>query len=345
MGCEAGVRGMTDRAELLARFVAASGWSDARASVIAGDASNREYQRLETPDGKTAILMNAPPDKGEDVRPFVRIAQHLIQQGISAPDIYEQDHDNGFLLIEDLGDGLFYDLMAQDSAQQVPLYQAACDLLIHLRTTPTLPLETCDVDWLSRATDMFFEWYPLANPQTAARDFMDAFKSALGPLDTEDRSVILRDFHAQNLLWLPERKGIARVGVLDFQDALLGHPAYDLVSVLQDARRDVPASIEAQMIAYYTDHAACDPSAFRTAYALLGLQRNLRILGIFARLTVRDGKPGYADMIPRVHAYVLRNLRHPELAVLGEILLPHLPTPDARFLNNLRARCPANPQP
>jgi aminoglycoside/choline kinase family phosphotransferase len=157
--------------------------------------------------------------------------------------------------------------------------------------------------------------------------------------------LVLRDYHAENLIWLPEREGIARVGLLDFQDAVLGHPEYDLVSMLQDARRDVPDNIVRETCQHYLARSGADPESFETAYHLLGLQRNLRILGVFARLCIQAGKPHYVDLIPRVYAHVLHNLKHPKLHHLAKAFLPALPEPTPDFLNTLRNRCAKIPTP
>lgn len=334
---------MTPRAELAEAFVHRIGWADAHRSVVAGDASNRRYDRLIRPDGATTILMDAPPEKGEDVRPFMRISRYLSDQSLSAPRIYETDPDNGFLLIEDLGDDLFAKLMAKDPARQEPLYQAATEMLIHLHAAPAFALPICDADWLTDMTAPVFEWY-VPNAETDAQQrFRDIFHPLAQQLDGDPKVTILRDFHAENLLWLPSREGVAKVGVLDFQDALVGHPAYDLVSILQDARRDVDPKIETQMIGHYVAQTGIDPQAFQSAYALLGAQRNLRILGIFARLCLQDGKAHYIDLIPRVWDYVMRNLADPALGPLATLITQTLPAPTPSFLEHLKSQCKTAP--
>lgn len=334
---------MTDRAADANDFIRAAGWGSARRKLLAGDASNRRYDRLTAGDGTSAVFMDAPADRGEDVRPFIRIARYLAEHGLSAPQILHQDEERGFLLIEDLGDEIFARLMAADAAQTAPLYAAATDVLIDLHRAEPLALPVCDAAWLTEATGPLFEWYVAdALPVTP---FNDLFHPLVQTLDTSPRVVILRDYHAENLLWLPQRKAGARVGLLDFQDALLGHPAYDLMSVLQDARRDVAPEIEAEMIARYMIATGVEPEAFHRAYALLGLQRNLRILGIFARLCLRDGKPHYLDFVPRVWGYIQRNLAHPDLATLAALLQDALPEPTAPFLEDMKSRCATHPTP
>jgi len=335
---------VTDRTAQAAQFIAKSGWGGSTSVLLAGDASNRRYDRLTRPTGETAIFMDAPPDRGEDVQPFVRIANHLKSVDLSAPEIFHQDVDAGFLLIEDLGDTLFARMMAADPTSEEMLYRAATDLLIELHAAAPLDLPLCDATWLTDMTEPAFEWYAQGQTNDVISQFRDVFYPLAEQLDTVEKVVILRDFHAENLLWLPDRNGTAKVGVLDFQDALLGHPAYDLVSILQDARRNVSRELEASMIIYYLDKSGAQEAEFRAAYALLGAQRNLRILGIFARLCLRDGKAHYVDFIPRVWAYIMRNLAHPSLASLAKLIETTLPYPTNEYLEHLKSQC-ATTQP
>lgn len=336
---------MTKRTLLIDTILQMAGWAEATRKLLAGDASNRRYDRLRKADGDTAILMDAPPERGEDVRPFLHVATHLADCGLSAPAIYHADSDQGLLLIEDLGDDLFARLMAADPAQELPLYRAAADVLVKLHSAPLPELPLCDAEWLTDMTAPAFDFYaPEGGPQ--AKDaFGQAFHPLATALDDAPTVVILRDYHAENLLWLPQREGAARVGLLDFQDALLGHPAYDLVSILQDARRDVPRAVEAQIIDYYLGQTEQEDAPFRRAYALLGAQRNLRILGIFARLCLRDGKPHYVDLIPRVWQHLQHNLRHPALAAVADSLAGVLPPPTPEFLEHLKSQCARIPTP
>ncbi|QFT58284.1 Phosphotransferase enzyme family protein [Sulfitobacter sp. THAF37] len=325
------------RQTLADRFLASCGWQDSSRVRIAGDASNRAYDRLTRAEGGTAILMDAPPETGEDTRPFVHVAAHLRRIGLSAPEVLAADESTGFLLLEDLGDGLFARLMQQDPTTETPLYRAAVDVLIALHAADILPLPPCDADWLIDMTDPFFEWYLHREDATDRAAFHAAFRPCAELVAAAPRVTILRDYHAQNLLWLPDRHGVARVGLLDFQDALSGHRAYDLVSVLQDARRDVSPETKTEMLEYYLSRTHVDEAEFRRDYAALGLQRNLRILGIFARLAKRDGKPSYVDLVPRVWEYVKRNLAHPDLAPVARALAA-LPDPTPDFLEQLKAR-------
>jgi len=336
---------MTSRAALINIFLKNAGWSDAARKLLAGDASNRRYDRLCKPDGQTAILMDAPPARGEDVRPFIHIAAHLKTIGLSAPEIYQADTDNGLLLLEDLGDDLFARLMADDPTRQEPLYRAAVEVLVKLHTAPLPDVPLCDATWLTDMAAPAFEYYGTAQRPESAAAFADAFHPLAQELDRDSKVVILRDYHAENLLWLPKRQGVSRVGLLDFQDALLGHPAYDLVSILQDARRDVAPEIEARMIDHYIAQTGGDAVSFLRAYALLGAQRNLRILGIFARLCLRDGKAHYVDLIPRVWNHLQHNLRHPVLAPVAQSIATALPHPTPEFLEHLKSQCASIPKP
>jgi len=235
-------------------------------------------------------------------------------------------------LIEDFGDALFARLMRDDPAREIPLYETAVDVLVHLHAAPVLEVPVCNADWLCDATSLAFDHYA----RTDAAPFLAAFRPLAERLDAVQKVLILRDYHAENLIYLPERTGPARAGLLDFQDALLGHPAYDLVSILQDARRDIAPATEAAMIAHYLRHTPQPEAEFKAAYAILGAQRNLRILGIFARLSAQDGKHHYLDYVPRVWGYLHRNLRHPALAEVASALRPILPEPTPAFIAHLR---------
>jgi aminoglycoside/choline kinase family phosphotransferase len=330
---------MTDRTDLANSFLAATPWADARRAPLAGDASNRRYERL-THQGATAVLMDAPPEKGEDVRPFVRIARHLRDQGLSAPEILAEDSEHGFLLLEDLGDDLFARVIPRQPDLERPLYECATDLLVALHDAPLPELDRYGPRLMAEMAGLALSKYRSGilgdhDPDLQKR-FENQFEDILRLTVRGDAVLVQRDYHAENLLWLPEREGVARVGLLDFQDARAGHPAYDLVSLLQDARRDVPAGIEMQMIDRYIAATGADDHGFRTAYTVLGVQRNLRILGVFARLSLEYGKPHYVDLIPRVWAHMIRGLEHPALAPVADMIRAALPAPSAENLDRLR---------
>lgn len=338
---------MTDRTKTCTVFLVSSGWQNSQRVTVAGDASNRRYDRLTNDAADTAILMDAPREKGEDVRPFVRIAQHLTNIGLSAPKIIAQDTENGFLLIEDLGDDLFARVLSENPDQEHQLYSAAIDVLTHLHKTPCPDLRPYDATEMTKMAQLAYDWYlrgATGNSAPAKREaFGAAFHNLIAPLNAAPQVLIQRDYHAENLLWMPERSGVAQVGLLDFQDAMSGHPAYDLVSVLQDARRDVCPDIETKMKALYVAQNNLDEAAFDHAYALLGAQRNLRILGVFARLCLRDGKAHYVDLIPRVWAHVMTNLNHPALSEIATLIGADLPEPTPALLEHLKSQCATIP--
>jgi aminoglycoside/choline kinase family phosphotransferase len=284
--------------------------------------------------------MDAPPDKGEDTRPFIHIANHLRHLGLSAPDVYASDVENGLMLIEDLGDDLFARVIDAGIVAETPLYEACVDVLGVLHNAALPDVAAYDADTLSGLAGLPFTWYH-SDP-----DGLPAFRRLFYPLCQEvaeaRQVLVLRDYHAENLLWLPEREGFARVGLLDFQDAMICHPAYDLVSVLQDARRDVTPQVETAMIDRYLAQNPQDRDSFIRAYAILGTQRNLRILGVFARLCLRDGKRHYVDLIPRVWGHIQTNLKHPDVAPLAD-LLTGLPAPDVETLNRIKSQCAKQP--
>lgn len=321
---------ITPRAALEEAFLAAHGWGQAARAMLAGDASFRKYKRLQ--DGaRSAVLMDAAPPR-EDVRPFVAITHVLNDAGFSAPRLLAADLHHGFLLLEDLRDDRYGRVVAANPARETLLYEAAVDALVALHGLPLSPhlsvepgvsyaLPGYDEELYLREAFLFTDWYlptVLGGPLPAAerRAFADLWRAALAPLYAADPVLTLRDYHADNLMWLPERAGVARVGLLDYQDAVIGHRAYDLVSLLEDARRDVSPALAEAMIARYIAASGVDETAFRRAYAVLGAQRNAKIIGIFTRLYARDGKPIYLDLIPRVWGLLERDLEHPALSAL-----------------------------
>lgn len=332
---------MTDRALLSNQFLQGAGWGDAERHFLAGDASDRRYDRL-TRRGESAVLMDAPPGKGDDPAVFLAIAAHLAALGLSPPRCLAQDLANGFLLLEDLGDGIFARLIAADSGLEAPLYHAATKVLAQVQrhAAPTGLPDLSAQDWADGAT-FALDWYRFAvtGDRIDGRPFRACLSEALQRHADGPRVLILRDYHAENLLWLPDRSGTARVGLLDFQLAQMGQPGYDLVSLLQDARRDVAAATEAAMIRHFLDLTGQNEGSFRTAYCCLGAQRALRILGIFARLCLVGGKSGYLPLLARVWAQLWRNLAAPELAGLAAICRAALPEPTPQVLQTIGAKC------
>jgi len=339
---------MSDRDAAIHAFIAASGWDDAQVGPLAGDASNRRYLRLNR-RGETAVVMDAPKEKGEDIRPFLHIARYLSGIGLSAPGILAEDEAQGFILLEDLGNDLFARLIPQHPDLENMLYSNATDLLVHLhQSAPPADLAPYDVPMMADMAALAFDWYlaALTGEDEGARSvFHSEITRALTTFVPDQTVLIQRDYHSENLLWLPDRNDVARVGLLDFQDAMLGHPGYDLVSLLQDARRDVPPEVEARMIEHYVLKTDQDSAEFTAAYHALGAQRNLRILGVFARLCVRDGKAHYVDLIPRVWGLLQRDLAHPALKPLADLVHTHLPAPTDDILKVLKDKCATIPHP
>ncbi len=342
----------------IAAFLRIAGWPPEAARPLAGDASNRRYLRLGPVQGRqAAVLMDAPPETGEDVRRFVAVTHWLRQNGFSAPKITAADTAQGFLLLEDLGDDLYTPLLARVPGMpglELELYGAAVDLLAELATIPApeaIGPEDCRVGLapynaavLAREAALVLEWWRPAATGAGAQEGLAAEFCGLvaeATLDVEPTRdvLVLRDYHADNLIWLPGRTGIARVGLLDYQDALAGHAAYDLMSLLEDARRDTSPELREAMIARYLDcRPEIDRQAFRAAYSALGAQRNLKIVGIFARLAIRDGKARYLDLIPRVWRHLMRDLSHPALAGLAGWVARHVPPPEPATLARIAAR-------
>ncbi len=311
---------MTRRAQITA-FLERAGWAGAGRAMLAGDASNRRYERLTGVNGHNAVLMDAPPELGEDVRPFTRMAALLRGFGLSPPEIFAEDHDRGFLLLEDLGDDLFARYLERDPSREEEFYATAIDALVHLQAQPCedLNLPRYNLAFYLREIRIFAEWYlPEAINPAAEAELEEIVSEAVAPLIDAPQVLVLRDYHAENLVWLGDREGIARAGQLDFQDAVIGHRAYDLVSLLEDARRDTSLALQDAMIRRYLDLAGVKEEPLRSAMAVLGAQRNLKILGIFARLLKRDGRPTHLRHMPRVWGHVQRDLSHPALAPLAD---------------------------
>ncbi|WP_439153660.1 aminoglycoside phosphotransferase family protein [Yoonia sp.] len=323
---------MTERALLIDRFIATSVWAGWQRMPLAGDASARRYLRL-SQDTHSVILMDAPPDNGEDTRPFARMADWLASVGLCPPQVLTHDADNGIMVLSDLGTDVFARWLARHPDDSGTLYTAAVDVLAQLHgqvADQSLPRMTPQV-----AGDMVAitgEFYARATVADLIAELRTHFEAHAPHADT----LALRDFHAENLIWRPDRGGTARVGLLDFQDAFIAPAGYDLASLLRDARRDVDAGLAERMTEYFMQATGAGP-AFRAQLACLGAQRNLRILGVFARLANTRGKPQYIDLIPRVWENLLRDLAHPALGRLRAATLDCLPAPDARHLQSLRA--------
>ncbi len=254
------------------------------------------------------MLMDAPPDL-EDSRPFLAVARHLDAIGFRAPRILAEDMELGLFLLEDFGNARMREAIEADPTAEKPIYEQATDLLIDLHATPCADVPPYDIAVYQREAGLFPEWYmPAVGAACDEQAYRAAWDEALAPIRDDQSTTVLRDYHAENIMLLAE----GGLGLLDFQDALAGHPLYDLVSLLQDARRDVPQAIERDMIARYAAKRPFDEAA----YALLGAQRNAKILGIFTRLWKRDGKSRYLSFQPRMWGYLERDLAHPALKLV-----------------------------
>lgn len=337
---EAPVR--SPRRQAMADFLAGCGWTDAAPEPLAGDASFRRYYRLRGKD-RRAIVMDAPPPQ-EDVAPFVAVADLLRDLGLSAPEILAADRARGFLLIEDFGDDTYTKLIAQ-GADEGALYALAVDTLVALqravarRGMPDLP--PYDETRLLTEAALLVDWYAPAAlgaplPEDVREEYLALWRGVLPHAVLPCATLVLRDYHVDNLMLLPGRPGVKGCGLLDFQDAVRGPPSYDLISLLEDARRDVPAGLRRDMTErYLAAFPALDRALFTRSAAILAAQRNCKILGIFTRLCRRDGKPHYLAHIPRVWRLLEGDLDHPVLAPIARWLDRHLP-PAARTLPDLR---------
>lgn len=340
---------MTERETLIRTFLIGAGWGDAARAPLAGDASPRRYERLQSATGMTAVLMDAAPELGQDVGPFLTIAAHLAGLGLSAPRVLAADAALGLLVLEDLGDALFARVTKARPDLEIRLYSSAIDVLIALFPhQPPKGLLDLDPIRMAEIARLAVDWYvPGITGKTCDRagDFDGVMAECARDLVTGPQVLMLRDYHAENLIWLPDRNGPAAVGLLDFQDAMAAHPAYDLVSILQDARRDVPEALEAAMVARYCTATGQEATQFAAVYALMGAQRSLRILGIFARLSMHFAKPGYVDLIPRVWRHLNRNLAQPALAPLAALCQRLLPAPTSAGLQRIKDKCGTSPTP
>jgi N-acetylmuramate 1-kinase len=313
--------------ESAGEFLASCGWAGARVEPLAGDASFRRYFRVLRDDGHQAVLMDAPPPH-EDPRPFISVAEWLVAVGLSAPEILARDLQRGLLLLGDFGDDRLREALDLAPERERELYELATDVLVHLHGHP--PMAGLPVHGLQQWLDelmLFTDWYCPAVGLDVDRDsYRAAWTEVLEPVADDGLGpvTVLRDYHAENIMLVEGRDGVAHFGLLDFQDALAGHPAYDLASVLEDARRDVPEKIERDMLGRYIA-ATGQGEAFERAYWALAAQRNTRILGVFTRLWKRDGKPGYRRFQPRMWGLLERDLSHMVLAVVREWFDANIP--------------------
>jgi N-acetylmuramate 1-kinase len=293
-------------------FLARAGWGGARIEPLAGDASFRRYFRV-IEAHRRAVLMDAPPPH-EDPRPFIGIARHLCGLGFAAPAILAEDLDHGLVLLEDFGDARMREMVDAGDVDETATYAATVALLAELHRHPPANVPPYSRKEMHREAGLLTEWYcPAVSIAIDTDGYHTAWDAVFDRIDDAPPVTVLRDYHAENIMLRDGLDGHSHLGLLDFQDALVGHPAYDLVSMLQDARRDVPLDIETKMLVEYQRLAQPGPQ-FLDSYAILGAQRNAKIIGIFTRLWQRDGKPRYLDFLPRVWGYLERDLTHPALA-------------------------------
>lgn len=311
------------------RFIETHGWGGASFTPVPSDASSRRYVRLKN-FNKSAILMDARDVERSHTEQFCSLAGVLRDHGMSAPAIYAHDLLSGLLLLEDFGDRVFARLMENEPRREVDLYRRAADALFHLRALkPPKTLNIASSEVLISMLDPFFDEYVNENhkDKTIFSAVQTQLRNALDVVDHGKLVLSLRDCHSENLMFLENRCGFESVGLLDFQDAFICHPAYDLVSLLQDARRCVAPEIETDMIAYYLSQVGDEKESFLYSYRILGVQRNLRILGIFARLARHQDKFSYLALIPRVRNYVQRTLLAAEFEAWRDDLMTLLYAP------------------
>jgi aminoglycoside/choline kinase family phosphotransferase len=317
---------MSEHPSGLETFVQSAGWGDAAIEAIPGDASFRRYFRLRRGGSgdDTAMLMYAPPPT-EDPAPFLKVADWLRAHDMRGPEIYAKDAGKGWVLTEDFGDDRMRERLDEHPQQESAIYTGAIDALVQLHSKPAGPFEAYDMVVYQREAALLTEWYcPAAGLTVDENGAAAAWEASLAPMMQRQTPgvTVLRDYHAENIMLLPQEEQ----GLIDFQDALVGHPAYDLVSLLQDARRDVSLDLEEAMLDHYLSAANVSSTQdFLADYARLGAQRNAKIVGIFTRLAKRDGKPRYLSMIPRVWAAMERDLAHPALAPVADWFAKNIP--------------------
>jgi len=323
---------LNSRQAQIEAFLDKAGWGRAARAPITGDASFRRYERLTNGKGVTAVLMDAPPPQ-ENVHPFVSLTRHLISLGLSAPRIHESDEGAGLLLLEDFGSANMAALVDRRGPEE-KLYALAVDTLLALHGHPraiAAPAPPFGEERLLREVGLALEWYLPAisrrpTPESLRAEYLDVWRRVLPVAKSVPDTLVLFDFFPDNLMLLENRAGIAGCGLLDFQDAVIGPLTYDLVSLLEDARREVPAPVEDAMLErYLRAFPSLDRTAFAASYAVMGAQRNMRIIGVFTRLCVRDRKAGYLRHIPRVWRHVERSLEHRALQPLKRWLDLNIP--------------------
>ena len=320
-------------------FLTTAGWGSAKRTPLAGDAGNRRYERLTDPVKGQAVLMDADPLLGENIRPFLKIAAHLASCNLSSPTIFEKNDSQGIILMQDFGDGLLFDIAEASPDLELELYRLALEALDHLhKNLPPPNIGQYMAAEMANAAETTLTWYCIPD---LARKIGAVLQRHLDALDWSSPVLVLRDYHAQNLIYQHDGKGLNKMGLLDFQDAQLGHPLYDAASLIHDARRSLnPTVIKTIKRELATKYVGSD--SFEHAFSTLSAQRNLRILALFARLCLRDGKPGYLDLMPHVWDNLWRDLSHPSLVGLAKVCAD-LPPPSPELRSELRRKCVSRP--
>ena len=344
---------MSSRDYEIIDFLGRHAWGEAQRVPVPGDASARRYERLSV-NGHRAVLMDSPFDPstistymrkgrlaGNNISAFVCLATALRQRGFGAPDIYAADIERGLVMLEDLGDDLIARVLERQPELEREIYTRAVEVAAAIYRSSFSPdlsaygtrwqIKAYDFDAFMAETDLFLDWYveKLETPisQTARNDWLEIWRETLSQTQTAAPGLALRDFHAENLFWRQDKIRLEQIGLIDFQDAVFTHPAYDLVSLLEDARRDVSPDLVAPLIEHFCTCAKIENNQdFQSAYAILGAQRNAKILGIFVRLSKRDNKHQYLDFLPRVRAHFTHDLDHPALVDLKLWIEKHAPS-------------------
>lgn len=312
-----------NREKLKFEFLQNAGLNQIQRLPLKSDASFRRYERIIKNEGSSLIFMDAPPEK-EETKPFIKVANYLNEVGLSAPHIYQSDTDNGFILLEDFGDNLYEKILsdkAETSVTEEELYEAAVDALIHLHKSPIdkIQLDFYDDTMQIKESMRFIDWYvSILNGENLSKKVIDEYviilKHLIDTTKAANNVVVLRDYHAENLIWLKDRQGFKKAGLLDFQDAVIGSPAYDLVSLLEDARREISPQLADKMIARYLKaFPHYNYKDFLANYAICGIQRNLKIVGFCAAQASKHKNPYYLSLLPRVWRYINNDLKHPLL--------------------------------
>ena len=327
---------MTKREEQIKEILQKNDLLCAPTEKITSDASNRKYLRL-TKGNKTVILMDSNPKKNEPVNNFIYFTNFLRKHHFSAPKIYDSDIPNGLLLLEDLGARNFADILKVKPKVETNIYKEAVNQLIMIQSKETpKQAKPYSTEILIEEALLFTEWYlGETNSSRLSTQFTSLLTPLLKKIDQTKPTLVLRDFHAENLIWMNSRKNFKRVGLLDYQDALIGHPAYDIASLLKDARRDVSIEVRDIMTNHYLEKTKHNKDLFLRDYSILSAQRNLKIIGIFSRLSIRDKKKNYVKLIPRVWKNLENDFMHPDLKNLSKFINAVAPYPNVKILKNL----------